>query len=238
MTRSTTARSALLLGAVVLLVAAVALSLTVGSRDIAPTDVWRLLRAPDGTGEAAVIHEIRLPRTLLGIAAGAALGLAGALMQSLTRNPLAEPGLLGVNAGAAVAVVGGVTLLGLTEARQYVWLAFGGAGAAAVVVYLVGGTTRGRAGTSPVRLALAGAAVTAALMALVSGLIYTDAQALDRYRFWAVGSLSGRDLTVLWQVAPFLVAGLLLGLVLAPALNAMALGDDTGRALGARPGLV
>ncbi|WP_199424427.1 iron chelate uptake ABC transporter family permease subunit [Actinotalea solisilvae] len=235
-----TARRALVvLGALALLAVAVVLSIAVGARGIPLDDVWRHLVAPDGSSDAAIVQEVRVPRTLLGIAAGAALGLAGALMQSLTRNPLAEPGLLGVNAGAAAAVVGGISLLGLTTVGEYVWLAFAGAGGAAALVYLVGARTGGRAASgTPVRLALAGAAITAVLMAAVWTMTFVDRQALDLYRFWAVGSLSGRDLDVLARVLPFLVAGVVVGLLLAAPLNAMALGEDTGRALGLRPGVV
>lgn len=236
MTRTVAARTTVLAAAVALLVVAVVLSIAVGARSIPLDQVWSLLWSPDGSSDAAVVRELRVPRTLLGLAAGAALGLSGALMQSLTRNPLAEPGLLGVNAGAAAAVVAGIAFLGLGQVSEYVWLAFVGAGGAAVLVYLVGG--RGGAGQTPIRLALAGAAVTAALMALVWAMTFLDAQALDLYRFWAIGSLSGRDLDVLRQVLPFLVAGLVTGLLLAGPLNAMALGEDTGRALGLRPGVV
>lgn len=237
--RSTARRTLVLLAALALLVVAVVLSIAVGARGIPLGDVWRHLVAPDGSSDAAIVQEVRVPRTLLGVAAGAALGLAGALMQSLTRNPLAEPGLLGVNAGAAAAVVGGISLLGLTTVGEYVWLAFAGAGGAAALVYLVGGRTAGRgASGTPIRLALAGAAITAVLMACVWAMTFVDRQALDLYRFWAVGSLSGRDLDVLAQVLPFLVAGVVVGLLLAAPLNAMALGEDTGRALGLRPGLV
>ncbi len=236
MTRTVAARTTVLAAAVALLVVAVVLSIAVGARSIPLDQVWSLLWSPDGSSDAAVVRELRVPRTLLGLAAGAALGLSGALMQSLTRNPLAEPGLLGVNAGAAAAVVAGIAFLGLGQVSEYVWLAFVGAGGAAVLVYLVGG--RGGAGQTPIRLALAGAAVTAALMALVWAMTFLDAQALDLYRFWAIGSLSGRDLDVLRQVLPFLVVGLVTGLLLAGPLNAMALGEDTGRALGLRPGVV
>lgn len=234
MRRRTAPRLGLLVAGIAVLLLMVAVSIAVGARSIPLGQVWGLLRLPDGSVESAIVHEVRLPRTLLGVAAGAALGLSGALMQSLTRNPLAEPGLLGVNAGAAVAVVLGITFLGLGHVSEYVWLAIAGAGAATVLVYLVGG--RGQAAQTPVRLALAGAAVSAALMAVVWAVTFLDAQALDLYRFWVVGSLAGRDISVLWQVLPFLGVGLVAGLLLAGPLNAMALGEDTGRALGLRPG--
>lgn len=237
--RTAARRTLVLVATLGLLGVAVVLSIVVGARGIPVGDVWQHLWSPDGSSDAAIVREVRLPRTLLGIAAGAALGLSGALMQSLTRNPLAEPGLLGVNAGAAAAVVAGISLLGLTTVHEYVWLGFAGAGCATVLVYLVGSRTRGRgASAAPVRLTLAGAAITAVLMAAVWAMTFLDRQALDLYRFWAVGSLSGRDLEVLTQVLPFLAAGVVVGLMLAGPLNAMALGEDTGRALGLRPGLV
>ncbi|WP_309232669.1 iron chelate uptake ABC transporter family permease subunit [Actinotalea sp. JY-7885] len=229
----------MLVGTAVLLVVAVVLSLAVGAQGIAPADVWRHLLASDGSNDAAIVREVRLPRTLLGVAAGAALGLSGALMQSLSRNPLADPGLLGVNAGAAAAVVAGISLLGVTTVGGYVWLAFAGAGAATVLVYLVGSRSGGpEAAGTPVRLTLAGAAVSAVLMALVWAMTFLDREALDLYRFWAVGSLSGRGLGILVQVLPFLAVGLVVGLLLAVPLNAMALGEDVGRALGLSPGVV
>jgi iron complex transport system permease protein len=157
--------------------------------------------------------------------------LAGAIMQALTRNPLADPGLLGVNSGAAAAVVFAIGVLGLTGPTGYIWFAFGGAAIAAVVVYELG--TRGRAGATPIRLALAGTAISAALSAFTPAMVLLDSQTFDAYRFWAVGSLAGRGMTVLADVAPFLVLGVVLALALARPLNAIALAEDAGRALGA-----
>jgi iron complex transport system permease protein len=152
-------------------------------------------------------------------------------MQALTRNPLADPGLLGVNAGAAVAVVIGIAMFGIGTALAYMPFAFAGAAIASVVVYLIG--SAGRSGATPVRLALAGVAVTAALTAVINGMTLLDPATFDRYRFWAVGSLSGRGMEIFWQALPFIAVGVLLALVLGRPLNAMAMGDDVGRALGA-----
>lgn len=220
--------------AVAALAFAVFLSLALGARSIPLADVFRDLLHPDGSQNATIVHDLRLPRTLLGLGVGAALGLAGALMQALTRNPLADPGLLGVNAGAAAAVVIAVGLLGIGGLDGYVWFAFLGAGGAAVVVYLL--AAAGRGGATPVRLALAGTAVTAALLAFTQAITLLDRAAFDTWRFWWVGSLAGRDAETLTQVAPFLVTGALLALSLARPLNALALGDDAGRALGAHVG--
>jgi iron complex transport system permease protein len=216
------------------LAVALLLSISVGAKPIAVDRVWDLLLHPDGTDDAVVVHDLRIPRTVLGLLVGMALGVAGALMQGLTRNPLADPGLLGVNAGAATAIVLAVALLGVTSATGYVWFGFAGAALAAVVVYGLG--AQGRSGATPVRLALAGTAVTAALTALINGVILVDTTVLERYRFWLVGALGGHDASVLWQIAPFLIAGLVIAFALARPLNALALGEDAGRALGAHVG--
>lgn len=222
---------ALALAVLVLLMGA---SVAIGTRSIdLSTVIDALLHGGDGE-EAVIVRDLRVPRTLLGLAVGVALGLAGALMQALTRNPLADPGLLGVNAGAAAAVVFAIGVLGVSSLTGYVWFAFAGAAVASVVVYAIGAA--GHSGASPVRLALAGTAVTAALTALTQALTLLDRDTFDQWRAWSVGTLSGRNADTLAQVAPFLVVGLLLALALGRALNAIALGDETGRALGARIG--
>jgi iron complex transport system permease protein len=218
----------------VILVAIVMASIAIGAKSIPLSDVVAGLFGDDGSESAAIVRELRVPRTLVGLAVGVALGLAGALMQALTRNPLADPGILGVEAGAAAAIVGAIALFGVTEPRAYIWFSFLGAAVASVVVYLLG--SHGRAGATPVRLALAGVAVTAALTAFTNGLILLDPEAFDEFRHWVVGSLAGRDLAILGEVGPFLIVGTLIALALARPLNALALGDDSGRALGARVG--
>src|SRR5262245_15448171 len=155
-------------------------------------------------------------------------------MQSLTRNPLADPGLLGVSEGAAAGVVAAIGLLGVTDPAGYVWFAFAGAALAAVVVYLLGSS--GRSGAGPVRLALAGIAVAAALRAFSDMVLRADTAVYDRMRFWLTGSLAAQTADVTVRLAPLAVAGIVLGLALARPLNALALGDDTGRALGVRLG--
>jgi len=219
---------ALLLGA---LVGGALLSVAVGAKPIPLDVVWDALVRPDTTLEDhIVVRALRIPRTVLGLVAGAALGLAGALIQGHTRNPLADPGLLGVNAGAAFLVVIGIYVFGVTDPLGYVWFAFAGAAAASVAVFVLGSV--GRAGATPVTLALAGAAVSALLGALTSAVILTDVATLDAYRFWAVGSLAGRDGEVLTNVVWFLAAGAVIALASAPALNALSLGDDVARSLG------
>ncbi|MFD5746190.1 FecCD family ABC transporter permease [Streptomyces sp. NPDC127033] len=224
-----------LLVALGLLVAAVWASLAFGSGDAATGDVLRALfdRDLSDKGQLIVLEE-RVPRTVAGLMTGAALGLAGAVMQGVARNPLADPGILGVNAGASVAVVTAIGLLGLGSPSDYIWFGLLGAFAATVLVYGVG--SLGRDGATPVKLALAGAATTAILGSVTTAIMLTDRQVFDRFRFWKVGSLAGRDATLLWQALPFIAVGVVLALVLGPQLNALSLGDDLARALGQRVG--
>nr|WP_259471552.1 iron ABC transporter permease [Streptomyces shenzhenensis] len=217
----------------VLLLAATALSLAVGSGDVSLHDVVHGVLDPDRSVRGQlVVQEVRIPRTLAGLLAGAALGLAGTVMQGVTRNPLADPGLLGINAGAAVAVVFAMSVLSLTEPAQYIWFGFLGACLAAGLVYGIAGL--GREGATPVKLALAGAAATALLVSATDTMLLSDSQTYDQYRFWQVGALDGRDLDVLLQAVPFVVVGSVLALALGPRLNGLALGDDIARALGQR----
>ncbi|NUO59992.1 MAG: iron ABC transporter permease [Hamadaea sp.] len=226
-------RSAVLLGSAVLLAAATALSLAVGARPMSLSEVWSGLVDPQAPAYT-VVREMRLPRTLLGLEVGAALGLAGGVMQALTRNPLADPGLLGINAGASAAVVTAITVFGIGSLSGYVWFAFLGAAVVSVLVWAVGG---GRTAT-PGRLALAGAAVNAVLYAYVSAVQLLDTASLDAMRFWTVGSLAAAGASSTLFIAPFVVVGLIAVAVLARPLNALALGDESARALGARPAVV
>ncbi len=210
------------------------LSLAIGTKSIALGDVIRAFTAFDGSSDHLVVRELRLPRTLVGLVVGAALGMAGALMQAITRNPLADPGLLGVNAGAALAVVTAIWMFDLASVGSLVWFAFLGAAVTSVLVFALG--SLGRGGATPVRLALAGAALSALLASFTSAITLLDQATLDQYRFWAVGSLGGRDETVLMQVSPFIAVGLVLGLCCAWPLNTMGLGEETARALGTRIG--
>ena len=166
---------------------------------------------------------------MLGLLVGAALGLSGAVMQALTRNPLADPGLLGINAGASAAVVTAITFFGVTSLSGYVWFAFLGAAAVGALVWFLGGSR----GATPVRLALAGTAISAALYGYLQAVMIMDDAALDRMRFWTVGSLASATDDDRRAGAPFLAVGTLLALALARPLNAVAMGDDTARALGA-----
>lgn len=229
---SASRRAVGLLAALGLLAVALVLSVSIGAKSIPLDRVWDVVVHPDGSEDAIIVQDHRLPRTLLGLMVGAALGVAGALMQALTRNPLADPGLLGVNAGAAAAIVSAMAVLRDASLTTYIWFAFLGAAVASLLVYGLG--ARGRSGATPVRLALAGMAVTAALMSFVQGMTALQPRVFDDYRFWEVGALAGHDAALTAQIAPFIGAGLLLALGLARPLNALALGDDAGRALGAR----
>ncbi len=223
-------RGGLLLLSLLALALCAGASLAIGAQSLSLATVWHEVWHDTGSEAGSIVRGLRMDRTIIGAGAGAALGLAGALMQALTRNPLADPGLLGVTAGSAAAVVTSVTVLGLTAPSQYLWFAFLGAALASVATYLLG--SGGNAAAAPVRLILAGAAVTAVLMSYINGLIMTNQQTFDTYRFWAVGTLVNRDLSLFVATAPFLLAGALIGLLLANSLNAVALGEDTSRALG------
>lgn len=223
-------RAAGLLVAVGVLLLVCVASIAVGAKAMPLGDVWHGLFDNSGTDNDVVVAELRVPRTLLGLLVGAALGLAGAVMQALTRNPLAEPGILGVNAGASAAVVTAISFFGIKSLTGYVWFAFLGAGVVSVVVYALGGSRS----ATPARLALAGTAATSALFGYVNAVQLFDSAALDRIRFWMVGSLSSADMATVGKVWPFVVTGILLAFVIARPLNAMELGDDTARALGAR----
>lgn len=215
---------------ILLLACMFVLSIAVGSRFVAPDDVWRLLWHPDGSQDARVIHDLRIPRTVLGIVAGAALGVAGALIMALTRNPLADPGILGVNSGAHLAVALAIAGLGMTSFTQYVWFAFAGAIVAAVVVFAIGSS--GRHGPSPVRLTLAGVAFGAVLSGIATGVTLLDQRTFDLLRDWNAGSMVNRDLSLTMQLVPFVAVGVLIAFALARPLNAIALGEDVARSFG------
>ncbi|MEU5870479.1 iron ABC transporter permease [Glycomyces sp. NPDC047369] len=218
----------------IILVAAIAVltvaSVALGARAMDLGQVWAGLTDPSSDAYP-VVTELRLPRTALGLAAGAALGLAGALMQAMTRNPLADPGLLGVNTGAAAAVVTAAYFLGFSGFTQTIGFAFAGAAAATVATYLIAGA----ATATPARLALAGAAVTAAGYAYVSAVQLMDAASLETMRFWSVGSLVNAHTAPILPVAILIGVAAVVGILLARPLNALALGDATATGLGVDP---
>lgn len=233
--RSRSVRALGLVAAVVALGLVAITSVAVGAKAIPVGVVIDALFDFDGSNDHLVVRELRLPRTLIGLGVGAALGLAGAVMQGVTRNPLADPGILGVNAGASFAVVLAIHVFGIATLSGYVWFAFLGAGSVSVLVYVLG--SLGRDGATPVKLALAGAATAAMLWSLIRGVLLLDVTTLDQFRFWVVGSIAGRDKDIALQVAPFLLVGGVLAMASARSLNSMSLGDDVARSLGLRVGL-
>ncbi|GAA4164652.1 iron chelate uptake ABC transporter family permease subunit [Gryllotalpicola daejeonensis] len=207
------------------------LSLGLGAEALTPGQLLTALAHPFGGGQAErIVIGLRLPRTVVALVAGAALGMAGAVMQGVTRNPLADPGLLGVNAGASLAVVTAIGAFGIATASGYVWFAFGGAAVAAAVVYAIG--VLGPGGATPVRLAIAGAALTATLTSIVTLVLLAHLDVFQQYRFWQVGSVSGRSLHDVGVIAPFAAVGAALALIGGRMLDVLALGDDAARGLG------
>lgn len=206
------------------------LSLAVGAQPMSPGRVIAALVTDPPTDDYAVVSGLRLPRTLLGIVAGMALGVAGALMQAVTRNPLADPGLLGVNAGAVFAVVLAVDLLGLRDMASYVWFALFGALAGTTAVFAI--SAAGGRDVDPVRLTLAGVAVGAALGGLSQVVMLLHPESFDEMRHWSAGSLSRPAAPVMPILLPLVMTGLMLALLVARHLNALALGEDVAAGLG------
>ncbi|OIV37051.1 iron ABC transporter permease [Mangrovactinospora gilvigrisea] len=234
--RATRRRLLWVLAAVVLLALVTLLSLAVGARAIPPSHVIDAILHGGSSNDALVVRTQRLPRTIVGLVVGASLGVAGAVMQGITRNPIAEPGVLGISNGAAGGVVCAIVLFDVHSLTGYVWFGFAGALIAAICVYAV--ASAGPGGSTPVKLALSGAAFAALLGSVISGVMSTQAQALDEYRFWLVGSLGGRGWDVALQVLPFLGVGLVLVFAVARGLDALALGEDAARGLGQNVALV
>ncbi|MFC9440325.1 FecCD family ABC transporter permease [Nocardia sp. NPDC057030] len=230
-----------LLALTVLLLFTVVASVAIGTRSLAPGTVYDAVHhalacrggpfsCPAGSTAEEIVRGLRLPRTALALVTGLALGIAGALIQGYTRNPLADAGLLGLNAGAAFLAALSMYLFAFTTPEQYIWFAFAGALIAGIVVFSASAVGGGKA--SPLSLVLAGAAVTAFLQAMTNAIVLLDPAALDTYRFWVVGTVAGRDVTVFWQVLPFLALGVLLAAIASPGLNLLSLGDDVARGLG------
>lgn len=228
--RNTWMRGLGLLAVISVLVLVVLVSIAIGTKDIPLPVVWDSLVHRTGTDDFYVIRDLRLPRTVVGLCVAVALGVSGALIQALTRNPLADPGILGVNSGAAFFVAMGFWALGIRTISGYVWFAFAGALALTVAVYLIGSAGRGPA--DPVRLVLAGVALGAVLTGLTTALTLLDPGTFDQMRSWNAGSVVGIKFDVLVPVLPFLVVGLALAGVVARPLNSLALGEDLASALG------
>lgn len=220
---------------VALIVLIAIVSLRVGSIGISTSDAWNALFNYDAqVYNETVVRTLRLPRTIIALGVGAALAVAGATMQAVTRNPLADPSILGVSSGATFAIVTASYYLGLTAPSQYIWFAFAGALAASLLVFAIG--SAGRDGPSPIKLALAGVVISALLASWTSALLLLDESTLDSVRFWLAGSVAGRDLDTFWLLSPFLIGGTLAMIFLGHQLNVLNLGEDSARALGMRTG--
>jgi iron complex transport system permease protein len=220
-----------------LLSVALMASIAFGAADIAPGDVWAALVAFDASNtEHLIIRTLRIPRGAVAALVGASLAVAGALMQGLTRNPLADPGILGIETGAALGVVVGVYFLHISSLRYYALFAFAGAALTAVAVYALG--SLGRGGPTPLKITVAGAAITALLSSFTTGMLIFSQRTLEEVRFWLAGSVAGRDLDLLMQAAPYLAVGLVLALALGRQITTISLGDDVARGLGQRTGWV
>lgn len=215
-------------GVGILLVCAV-LSLALGTRSIPLSTVVGALTGSAHGPDADVVTGLRVPRTLIGVVVGGALGVAGVVAQGVTRNPLASPTTLGINSGAGFAVVAAIFVFHLDTPLEYVWFALGGAAGAAVLVHVL---AMRPADVDPVGLALAGTVLTAMLASWTMALMLASQRTLDEARFWLAGSIGGRDLSVLVRVLPFVAVGLLAAFAVAPSLNALALGDEAAHALG------
>jgi iron complex transport system permease protein len=211
-------------------------SLAWGSKNIEFSQVINALSHSDNVSFDALVVRERIPRTIFSIMAGASLGMAGALMQSITRNPIADPSVLGVNTGASLFVVSGIAFFNINSASQYIWFALAGAGITAIFVY--GIASIGTGGMTPIKLALAGAATSAALSSIVSAVMLPRAEVMDAFRFWQVGSVSGATWESINSIVPFLIVGIIIVIIATPSLNALALGDELATGLGVNTGIV
>lgn len=225
----------LLIGSFLLWLSFIA-SITWGAADISFQDIYQAFTAFDGSTNHLIIYTIRLPRSLIAMLVGAALGVAGAIMQGLTRNPLAAPDILGVNAGAALAVVVGTFISGSSSLTIYTWYAFAGAAISAIAVYLLG--SLGRGGLTPFNLTIAGAALTVFISSITSGILILSQRTLEEIRFWLAGSVAGKDMNLLLQVLPYICIGLILAIALSKQITILSLGEDTARSLGQSTGLI
>ncbi|KON83880.1 iron ABC transporter [Rossellomorea marisflavi] len=224
-------------GTVVLLVAFIALSIVYGYTDTSWKAAFDTFMEPDGSTEHLVIQNIRLPRALIAAAVGASLAISGVLMQTLTKNPLASPGIFGINAGGGFMVVMAVTLFGVTSLQSFAWLSFLGAAIAAVGVFIIGGAS-GSNGLTPMKLTLAGAAITAMFSSFTQGLLALNEAALEQVLFWLAGSVQGRSLAILAGVFPYILAGWILSLMIAGKMNILAMGEDVAKGLGVKTNIL
>ncbi len=224
------------LGSIFLLGICVIISLAFGSKNIGISQAINALLNSDDTSFAALVVQERVPRTIFSIMAGASLGISGALMQSITRNPIADPSILGVNTGASLFVVIGIAFFNINSANEYIWIALAGAGITSIFIYTI--ASIGSGGMTPIKLALAGSATSAVLTSLVSVIILPRSEVIDAYRFWQVGSVSGATWESIDLMLPFLIIGLIISIISAPALDILALGDEVATGLGVNIGII
>lgn len=227
-------RRLLLIPLALLCLLALGASMLVGSRTIPPAEVLRFLLHPDPADQVSqLVWLSRVPRTALVLLAGAALGVAGGLMQAVTRNPMSDPGILGVNSGASLAVVTGLAFFGMTDISQYMWWSFAGAMVTSVLVFAIG--TTGPARGNPIRMTLAGVALGAVLSGFTSAVLFTNSSVLERMRGWSAGTTASQPLEATLQIAPFVLLGLLIATLSTRALDVLSLGDAAAVAMGAHP---
>lgn len=207
-------------------------SVAIGSRTVAVNEVFHALADSSDTSVSAAAVRLRVPRTVLGIIAGLALAVSGVLMQGMTRNPLADPSILGLNSGAAFAIVISMAFLGFNTPKQYVWVALAGSAFAALAVWFLG--SLGPSGPTVLKITLAGAVITAMLSSLTSAILLPRIQVISTYRFWQVGGLSGARFDLMIPVVPLLGIGFLMAVIVVPGINALAMGDELAEGLGSR----
>ena len=230
------ARISKLVVAIIFLLLLMGMSIILGYTNTSIPLAFKAFTAFDGSNEHLIIQTVRLPRALIAASVGASLAMAGVYMQTLTKNPLASPGILGINAGAGFAVVFVITFFQVSSLGVFTWISFLGAAIAALTVYFVGGV--GKKGLTPMKLTLAGAAMTALFSSFTQGMLTTNEAAFDEVLFWLAGSVQGRKLEILASVFPYLVVGWLLALIVTPMMNVMAMGDDIAKGLGLKVGLL
>ena len=221
----------------ILVIVIVLISLRFGSLEITWRTAWNAIFNYDTTNQGQiVVRELRIPRTILGLAAGSCLAVAGALTQGITRNPLGAPGILGVNAGAAFAIVTAIYVADIVSPAGYVWFAFFGAAGASILVYFI--AQFGAGGATPVKLALAGVVITALLGGWTTSLLILDLETLDEARFWLAGSIASRGTDEITVLFPIIIIGLLLGISLGKQINILSLGEDIAMSLGQRIAII
>ncbi|WP_317368095.1 iron ABC transporter permease [uncultured Tyzzerella sp.] len=225
----------ILLAIIILLVLCVFSSLLFGSKNIDLLTVLNTLKNIHNDSFDAIVVKERIPRTIFSLLAGASLGISGTLMQSITRNPIADPSILGINMGASLFVVLGIAFLGITTYKEYIVLALIGGLITAIAVYFI--ASIGNGGISLMKLALSGVIISSILSSLINMVMLPRSDVMSSFRFWQVGSVSGVNWQSILSMLPFIIIGIILSIAVAPSLNALALGDEVAIGLGVKVGL-